>query len=387
MNSKLKRFAANAGLSCITGLILLGLLEIVLRSTHLFGARTVWSQPDPVLAARFVPHSAYWDNKENDHPITGTINRFGWRDTEWALSKPDDVYRIAVLGDSYVEAFQVELDSTFLKRAERDLNDTAHKTVELMNFGRSGFTQTEELIVLQQDVVPFSPDMVIVCFLPGNDIADVRKQTAPHHDRPFYEVSSTGALVLDTRFTNTWSYKIRSLINPFQRRSFFISLIAERYTALTLDRAQQTFDQALQRRSRPDRLSGYLSLCTQTPDTAFSKSYAFSKHLIGQMAGYCKDRGIRFLLLCLNDQTYKPEAEAQYAHIDSTFDAYFFEDDLQRYADSLHVDFLGLQRVFRQAYMEKGEALHWGHWNYLGHRVVAGALSEKLRGILHDQNP
>ena len=29
-----------------------------------------------------------WQKLENDHPITGHMNSFGWRDDEWALAKP-----------------------------------------------------------------------------------------------------------------------------------------------------------------------------------------------------------------------------------------------------------------------------------------------------------
>ena len=82
-------------------------LELVLRATHLFGARISYSEPDPILGWRHTPKSKYWFYEENDHPITGRINSYGWRDKEWSLKKPENVYRIAVLGDSMVEAFQV----------------------------------------------------------------------------------------------------------------------------------------------------------------------------------------------------------------------------------------------------------------------------------------
>ena len=63
-------------------------LEITLRVTHLFGARISWTSPDPILGYTFNPGKDYWVNKENDHPISGKINRFGWRDKEWSLDKP-----------------------------------------------------------------------------------------------------------------------------------------------------------------------------------------------------------------------------------------------------------------------------------------------------------
>jgi len=70
--------------------------------------------------------------------------------------------------------------------------------------------------------------------------------------------------------------------------------------------------------------------------------------------------------------------------MDSTFGSNFFEDDLEQYTKTLGVEYLGLQRVFRQAYESKRTKLHWGHWNYQGHEVVAEALINKLHSVIHN---
>ena len=168
----------NIIISVIVFLTFLVIAEITFRTTHLFGARISWAKPDSLIANRYVPGAKYWHNIENDHPITGKINSHGWRDKERSLRKPPDTYRIACLGDSYLDAFQVELDSHFLARTEIRLNSERDHKIELLNFGRSGCTQTEELLILQNDAIKFDPDLVILFFLPGNDIEDVSKETA-----------------------------------------------------------------------------------------------------------------------------------------------------------------------------------------------------------------
>ncbi|MHA1344074.1 MAG: hypothetical protein ACTSQG_08815, partial [Promethearchaeota archaeon] len=45
--------------------------------------------------------------------------------------------------------------------------------------------------------------------------------------------------------------------------------------------------------------------------------------------------------------------------------------------------FTGLQRIFRQSFKNTGIPLHWGHWNYEGHKVVANALIDELGSILY----
>jgi hypothetical protein len=119
------------------------LLEIFLRTTHFSGARVSWSSPDPQIGWRFKPNFEYWyDSRENDHPIIGRTNNFSWNDKDWLIEKDPGVYRVAILGDSYVEGLQVEQDKHFVALAQADLNHSEGqpgRRFELMNFGRSGF--------------------------------------------------------------------------------------------------------------------------------------------------------------------------------------------------------------------------------------------------------
>jgi hypothetical protein len=72
---------------------------------------------------------------------------------------------------------------------------------------------------------------------------------------------------------------------------------------------------------------------------------------------------------------------------DPSFDPGFFETDLAQYADSLGVEYLGLQTPFREHARAGGASLRWHHYNYAGHRVVARALSSKLARIISEDAP
>jgi hypothetical protein len=370
--------------SSIAVLAALASLEVLLRLTHLFGAAVSWSQPDPLLGYRYVPHKRYWFFKENDHPITGRINRYGFRDKDWSMEKPEDTYRIAVLGDSFVEAFAVESDRTFLALLERRLNENPCRPgirAEVMNFGRSGYTQTEELLVLTHDVLPFSPDVVMLVFYPGNDIEDVSKETSPEPDRPFFHLSSTGALVLDTSFTEAGRYKIRSLVNRVKQHSALVSLIGDRVNLYVRMKRFEQRDQA-DRMHAGTGISGSRSLCTARPSSTYASSYALNKILIKAMADACRQRGVDFMLVVLCEETYVPRIERQLKDMDPTFDPYFFEKDLEKYASEIGASFIGLQKAFREGYEESGALLHWSHLNYLGHSVAAKALAPRVRSLL-----
>jgi hypothetical protein len=367
---------AGIAVSLVAVVATLLIAEAVLRFTHAFGARLSWSEPDPIIGFRHTPGLQYWNFAENDHPITGRINSFGWRDRERSLEKPAGTYRVAFLGDSFVIAIQVETDSTFVALAEDELTARLGTPVEVMNFGRSGATQTEELLVLRSDVAAFSPDLVAVLFNPENDIGDVaRNTTGPL--RPFYELTPDGELRLDTTFSGSRAYRVRAAINGLKQRSALASLLTERYNLFV--RARRMRGRAVPQGALPR----HLTLCTSRPDPAYSKNYRLNKVLIAEMASYCRQRGARFLLVC-GDTVYEPREIERLAAADPTFDPGFFEADLAELADSLGVDYLGLQTPFMEHANAGGGSLHWGHYNYAGHRVVARALSDKLGGIISE---
>ncbi len=361
-------------------------LEIVLRTTHLFGANVSWSENDPLLGWRTSPGAPYWFHKENDHPIQGRINQYGWRDVEWSLEKPEGTFRIAVLGDSFVEAYQVELEATCLKLAESRLHRETGVDVELMNFGRAGFSQTEELLVLENEVARFSPDMVLLFFLPENDIGDVAKETARDLRRPFFLLDPDGSLTLDTSFKDTREYTVRALLQSLKRRSALLSLVGQRLNLFQYQRFM-AYRQAMEQKGGPppEGLTQSASLCTEAPEERYAGNYRLNKILIRHMADFCRQRGILFMLVVLNSRAYLPEVEEELKAVDPTFDLFYFDDDMKRFADALNVPSIGLQRVFREDYQRNGVPLLWGHWNYEGHKVVADALVNELKPILQQR--
>jgi len=346
-----------------------GLVEVVLRTTHLFGARLAWVEPDRVIGWRFTPDRDYWFFKENDHAITGRINSHGWRDRERDAVPAQGKYRVAVIGDSFVEAFQVELDSTFAAIAERELNADGAGSVEVMNFGRSGFTQTEEYLLLDPEVFSFEPDAVVFVFVPANDIADVSPRTASNTTRPF-PISRDGEITFDFGFRDSRAFRSRVRINWLKQHSALVSLVAERYNAA--------------RRAAPapgesgDTLVRHLSLWTARPDSLYRENLELCRRLTAMAAQACERRGVDFLLVGLS-LAYTDEQIASCRALDSTFDPDGMDRDLEEWAREGGYDYRGLQGPFRADFERYGKPLYWAHWNYRGHRVVSEVLSDWIR--------
>ena len=269
--------------------------------------------------------------------------------------------------------------------AEKKLNEKERFNVELMNFGVGGYTQTEELYVLENYVQRFSPDMVMLFFHPPTDIADINKATATIQktDRPFYVITDKEVLELDTSFSKTKIYKIKCSMNWLKKNSIIISFLINKIKKFHKKRLTTTKTAKEKKNSnKKDRIHGYLSLCTDNPDMVYLENYKLNKILIKQMVQYCKENKWEFVLVCLDTPAYITEREEKLKKVDDTFNLNFFDDDLNIYAKELGIDFIGLQRRFRQYYEETAKPLHLGHWDYQGHECVAETLVDKLQPLI-----
>ena len=141
---------------CLIGLLL---AEVGLRlSGFRLGTDSAF-QPDPYCGVRHVPNYRGWHTREGRVWIE--INSHGFRDRERTVDKPAGTFRIAVIGDSYAEALQVDLDKTFWSVLERKLAErwpAIGQRVEVLNFGVSGYGTAQELEMLRHYVWDYQPD-------------------------------------------------------------------------------------------------------------------------------------------------------------------------------------------------------------------------------------
>ena len=102
-----------------------------------------------------------------DYRVAVRISSQGLRDIEHRAAKPADVKRIVVLGDSFMEAYQVELEDSLPRRLEELL---AEEHVEVINLGVGGYGSTQEMLALEELGLSFAPDLVILAFYADNDV-------------------------------------------------------------------------------------------------------------------------------------------------------------------------------------------------------------------------
>lgn len=101
-------------------------------------------------------------------------NSRGLHDVEHVLHKPDGVFRVLILADSFGHAREVRLEDNFARQLEAWLNDTAPAdlTIEVINAGHFGLGTTQEYLYYTTEGRRYDPDLVVLGFYVGNDVLD-----------------------------------------------------------------------------------------------------------------------------------------------------------------------------------------------------------------------
>ncbi|HVK00051.1 MAG TPA: SGNH/GDSL hydrolase family protein, partial [Gemmatimonadales bacterium] len=198
--------AGNVALALLALGVALFLAELMVRLTGFSYTVYVWT--DPVRGMAHIP-GAKSVRQSNGRPWV-EINSDGWRGPEVPLAAAPGTFRIALLGDSYIEAFEVPFEKTVGELLEGRLSALRGTPVEVLNFGHGGYGTTQELLTLQHEVWKYSPDLVLLAVTTGNDISDNSRRLKGIDYVP-YHVFQGDRLVLDTSFRQSEGYRSRAL--------------------------------------------------------------------------------------------------------------------------------------------------------------------------------
>lgn len=134
------------------------------------------------------------------------FNSFGMQDREYPLAKPPGTLRIAIIGDSNVEALQVDRKENFCSLLESLLNKPEKDThIEVMNFGVQAHNLSQTYIRLKALVLKFNPDIVILPIRPeASHILPPDLKGDFLSARPNFFVGADGKLIEDHTVRELW---------------------------------------------------------------------------------------------------------------------------------------------------------------------------------------
>lgn len=88
----------------------------------------------------------------------------GMPDEGLTVAKPANTYRVAVLGDSFVEGIQVHGKNRFTQLLNKSVKLENGQNIQVINFGTSGYSTAQEYVLLKKKVFKYAPDMVLLCY-------------------------------------------------------------------------------------------------------------------------------------------------------------------------------------------------------------------------------
>lgn len=101
-------------------------------------------------------------SKYPEWDTTFSVNNLGFRDTEMTIDKPAGVFRVLMIGDSFIEGEAVELDETAAQVMETELSQSLNRQVEVVNMGVMSYSPIIYRRVLEDKGLPLNPDLVII---------------------------------------------------------------------------------------------------------------------------------------------------------------------------------------------------------------------------------
>jgi hypothetical protein len=200
-------------LALLVASFLCGLLLIEFALRLMGWSFPVLMQPDLDLGWSHRPGIIGWSSSPENTAYL-RMNQFGFRGSNWPQQPPTNTFRIAVIGDSFVESASLPDEYSLSALIENRLSGCfafKDRHVEALNFGVSGYGTAQEYVLLQRQVVLFNPNLVLLVFYVGNDVSDnshsLSAETQGQKERPYFIQRPAGELQLDTSFWNADTFR------------------------------------------------------------------------------------------------------------------------------------------------------------------------------------
>ncbi len=159
-------------ITVLTIIIILAALELFLRWRGALSTDIV--RYDKATGLNTLKPNSEFKVTNNCYSNTVNVNSQGFHETEFDLAKPDNVFRVVILGDSFVEARQVETQKIWHNILEQKLNELPdlNKKIEIYAFGLGGNGTYLNYLYLYNYALKYQPDLIVLAFLPANDFRD-----------------------------------------------------------------------------------------------------------------------------------------------------------------------------------------------------------------------
>jgi hypothetical protein len=325
-------------------------------------AQTPWGYYDPTeRIARFEQGQGsglYTQGKFATEQGRWRINNMGWNsDIDYAPDIERHKPLIAVLGDSYVEAFQVDITASFVSL----LRSKVKSTYDVYGFGKSGAPLSQYLQMSRYVRQHFKPDVFVVNVVHN----DFNESLTSVMSLPYY----LGLSVHDGEVRESPLADTPITIKPTSRMLFSSAIF--RYLWLNLHLGESLIEWGV---LRNEMRAPTATANRAPPDPAHVREEQAADYVIRKF----KEENPHTELVFMIDGSRR---DIYARRVDDHSDVLWMNSLLRRLCEEHQCRFIDLTEPFRTKFNRDGVMLSGEtdyHWNKEGHRVVADVLYERL---------
>ncbi len=327
--------------------------------------------PDIVFHAvygnQFAPNQSGTYISGEDQQIKGRfrINAQGWNSPyDYEQQKPPGTFRIAVIGDSYVEALQVDFDKSFPYLLEKKLSKkNPQKRLQSYSFGHTGANLAQNLVVFKNASQLYRPDLAVL-FLIHNDFLESFEGHG-RVDNSTLRLEGGSYVLVPPRPADTMQMK------RLFRNSALVRYLVVNHRVLEKIRFIRNWYYG---DTRKVDANVSLEKAETFSEEQFRKMLAYT---FGEFKKQAEKTGTQ-LLFVINTPRF-PEDVATHGEKSAMSR---FNRMSKEAADALGIPFMDLTPVFQESWKKNGQRHKWvidSHWNANGHEVVSEVLSRRIQ--------
>ena len=329
-------------------------------------------------SVRYRPNTAFtWSGHAGlvkEFEIATAWNAQGFNDDDHALENPAGNFRIVVAGDSFVEALEVPRDKSFHQLLEKKLNErNAGRTYEVIALGRAGNGARRNYLLLQEYGLAYRPDLVLMEFLPSNDVVDDSNDLRLRRDQQ----------VLKFREASPLTHR-PEIYRASPDSIFCHSRVFHVVTQSFIHYKFKKFRDSLPREEQIPFQYFVYSVQYSAP---WKRAWKFTMEQIKKAKDQTISTGGQFVLIGFNER-FKLSPKDQEtllktypAMADFKWNFDHPQKILSQFTQANGIRFLNLEKMFAEEFGKTGVPLHYeydGHWNEQGHKLAADLIYDYL---------
>lgn len=363
--SKKREIKIGTVLLLITIILFFIILEVVIRLFFPI-SDTIWIG-DSIIGHKHIP------NKSgifviSEHISKVKFNSEGFRDIDHKIENPNDKYRIAILGDSFVDALEVDFEDSFHQLLQKELNEKYPNKYEIFNFGLYYFSTGQEFLQYQSFVKKYNPDLVVL-FVFMNDPYETCLQD--DKNPTFYFENNT---LKQRPFTPNNYSNIQIFISKYFKSTVFLRKLYYDFKR-NLENNQE--------KQENDGIPSFTKVFLKNYDNQVEECWNLTSYFLRELNQQIKqDKSNLLIFIIPNPVSIYEEDKNKFLSQtnlnESSFD--FFKPDIifEQILEKDNISYVNL----RWAIQKQKERVYYtedGHFNIQGHKFVKDKLLETFK--------